>query len=320
MGEGHAVRIRTGAQLPAGADAVVPLADSDGGHVRVTVTTDVHPGENVRLAAADVATGDIVMRAGTYLGATQVGLLAAVGRERVRVRPRPRVVLVSVGTALVEPGLPVSFGQVTDSNSYTLAAAVDEAGAVAYRVPPMAEDPKKLASALSDQLVRADLVITAGGIGARYDVMREVFASLGDVTFNEVPMSPGPIQGVGVLGEERIPVLALPGDPASAFVAFEVFARPAIRRMLGVGKVHRPSVRARLAGAIASRVGERTFALATVSVSAAGGHEVMPLADQQAHHVTNLVRANALAVVPEPDSDLVAGDEVDCLLLERRRG
>lgn len=320
LGDRHAMRVRVGAQLPTGADAVVPVEHTDAGEVIVTVTADVTPGQHIRVAADDVAAGDIVMRAGTFLGAAQIGLLAAVGKDRVRVRPRPRVVIMSVGDELVEPGLPVAFGQVTDSNSYALTAAVEEAGAVAYRVPALPDDPRRLAAAVSDQLVRADLVLTSGGIGDQYEVMREVFSKIGDVTFHSIPMSPGPVQGLGLLGEERVPVLALPGDPASAFVAFEVFARPAIRRMLGVGKVHRTSVRARLTTPVHSAEGERWFMRATVAPTADGEHEVTPFEDQEAHHIAGLARANALVVVPEATTTLAPGDEVDCLLLERRRG
>jgi molybdopterin molybdotransferase len=320
LGSRHTMRVRKGDRLPGGADAVVPLSLTDGGDVMVQLRSTVEPGTNVRAAAADVGDGDIVMRAGTYLGSTQVGLLAAVGRERIKVRPKPRVVVVSVGSALVEPGLPVAVGQVTDSNSYTLAAAVDEAGALAYRVPALPEDPHVVAAALSDQLVRADLVITAGGIGNRDDVMRAVLETLGEVRFSRVPMCPGPWQGVGVLGEERVPVLALPGDPVSAFVSFEVFARPAIRRMLGVGRLHRPSIDARLEVGVSSRRGERMFLLARLTRTSGEDYVVRPLEDQQEHHVTNLAGANALAVVGESDGDVPAGTIVSCLMLERRKG
>lgn len=320
IGPGHAARIAAGAALPSGADAVVALADTDGGLARVTVSNPVAPGTGVRRRAEDVEKGDIALRVGTYLGAAQIGLLAAVGKDRVTVRPRPRVVVLAIGSNLVEPGRSVAFGQVTDSTGHLLTAAAREAGATAFRVAAVSDDPRSVRGALEDQLVRADLVITSGGLADPDGVMRSVAPSLGDVEFVRVAMDPGAEQGFGVIGEEQVPVFCLSGRPVDAFVAFEVFVRPLIRKMVAVTRLHRPTIKATLTAGIDTDAGLRQFARARVSSTGEDTYRVEPLGALDAPHLTDLARANALVVVPEPVASLPAGAPVDCLLLERRRG
>ena len=320
IGPGHAARVASGAPLPRGADAVVPLVDTDGGVARVTVPRPVPVGAGVRRKAEDVDAGDIALRVGTYLGAAQVGLLAAVGKDRVTVRPRPRVVVLAVGSRLVEPGRSVTFGQVTDSTGHLLTAAAREAGASAYRVAAVPDDARTVRATLEDQLIRADLVITSGGLADPDGVVRQVVPGLGPVDLVEVAMDPGGVQGFGAIGDEKVPVFCLPGRPVDAFVAFEVFVRPVIRKMVGVSRLHRPTVRATLTRDIESTRGPRQFARARVSASGEETYLVEPLGALEAPHLTDLARANALVVVPESADRLAEGAEVDCLLLERRRG
>ncbi len=319
LGPGLSARVRAGSVMPGQADAVVPVGDTDAGLVRVTVRAPTQPGANVRRRAEDVDADDIVLRVGAHLGAAQLGLLAAVGKESVSVRPRPRVVVLAVGGELVDPGRAVSAGQVTDSTGALLTAAAREAGAVAYRVGPLPDDEVVVAGTVSDQLVRADLVLISGGLSDTDAVVRSVLPRMGSVSFEEVAVQPGGLQGFGTIGEDEIPVFALPGAPVSAFVAFEVFVRPAIRRMLGMTRVHRPSVSARLLGAIESPAGIRQFARARLSMGDAEP-SVQPLAVRDVAHITDLARANALIVVPETTTALAAGNVVDCVVLERRRG
>jgi molybdopterin molybdotransferase len=319
LGPGHAARIAGGAPLPRGADTVVPLAATDSGLTAVTLARAVVPGEGVRRMAEDVAAGDIALRAGSYLGAAQVGLLAAVGKDRVTVRPRPRVVVLAVGARLVEPGLPVSSGQVTDSTSHLLTVAAREAGATAFRVSAVPDEPRVVRSTVEDQLVRADMLVLSGGLGEN-GIVRSVVPTLGEVEFIDVAMEPGGVQGFGVIGEERVPVFCLPGRPVDAFVAFEVFVRPVIRKMVGVAKLHRPSERAELTAAVHASPGVRQFVRGRVHPTVEGTWLVDPLGAGESPHLTDLARANALVVVPEPVATLPAGAEVDCLLLERRRG
>jgi molybdopterin molybdotransferase len=321
IGAGFAARIMTGAPMPTGAEAVVPVEWTDGGIAKVTIDRAPKPGQHIRRAGEDVAAGEQVLKTGAFLGAAQVGLLAAVGKDRVHVRPRPRVVVISTGSELVEPGLPLAPGQVPDSNSYTLTAAAKEAGAIAYRVGAVPDDPKRMLDTIEDQLVRADLVVTSGGVSAgAYDVVKEVLSSLGTVTFEKIAMQPGMPQGFGYIGEDKTPIFTLPGNPVSAFVSFEVFVRPAIRRMLGVARLHRPSVRAVLQSSLRSPEGKRQFARARVQPVGEGVYHVTPMDAQGSHLVSDLAYANALIVVPEHITELPAGTLVDAMLLERRKG
>ncbi|MCW2778328.1 MAG: molybdopterin molybdochelatase, partial [Frankiales bacterium] len=197
---GLCVRIMTGALMPAGADTVVPLEHTDGGVASVRFDRTPERGGYVRRAGEDVQAGELVLEKGSSLGAAQLGLAAAVGRARLLVRPRPRVVIVSTGSELVEPGAPIGPGQLPDSNSVALTAACLEAGAIAYRVGIVPDDPRKLLDTLEDQLVRADVLITSGGVSVgAYDVVKEVLSRLGTVEFSKVAMQPGMPQGFGTL-------------------------------------------------------------------------------------------------------------------------
>jgi molybdopterin molybdotransferase len=316
---GLCVRIMTGAPMPAGADAVVPVEWTDGGIAQVRITRPAEAGRHIRRAGEDLATGSVVLPSGTHLGATQIGLLAAVGRERVLARPRPRVVVLSTGSELVDPGTPLSTGKIPDSNSTLLTAAARETGAIAFRVGIVPDDPRVLLDTLEDQLIRADLVLTSGGVSVgAYDVVKEAIGRLGEVRFDRVAMQPGMPQGLGVIGPDRTPFFGLPGNPVSAYVSFEVFVRPALRRMLGVEPIHRPTVRARLASPLTSPPGKRTFARARMTVED-GTYVVTPVGGSGSHLIASLAQANAFAVVPESVSSLDAGDVVTTMLLERRQ-
>lgn len=320
IGPGLAARIMTGAPMPTGADAVVPVEMTDGGTARVRISAAVPRGKHIRHAGEDVQSGDTVLSAGTALSAAQIGLLAAVGRDRVMVRPRPRVVVIATGSELVEPGLPVGVGQITDSNSYMLTVAVREAGAIGYRVPPVVDDADTVLRVIEDQLVRADLVITSGGVSAgAYDVVKHVLSKLGTVRFDKVAMQPGMPQGFGRIGEADTPIFTLPGNPVSAFVSFEVFVRPAIRKMLGSPRLHRPTAKAVLQSTLRSPEGKRQFARANVHTARDGSLKVTPLGGQGSHLLADLAYANALIVVPEQVTELSPGQVVETVLLERRK-
>nr|WP_174257436.1 gephyrin-like molybdotransferase Glp [Phytoactinopolyspora alkaliphila] len=320
IGPGLSARIMTGAPIPAGADAIVPVELTDGGTARVRIAAPPKPGAHFRRAGEDVGEGDVVLGAGAYLGAPQIGLLAAVGRDRVMVRPKPRVVVISTGSELVEPGNPLLMGQITDSNSFTLTAAAREAGAIAYRIPPVRDDPETLLGLIEDQLVRADLVITTGGVSAgAYDVVKSVLSQLGTVNFEKVAMQPGKPQGFGTIGEESTPIFTLPGNPVSAFVSFEVFVRPAIRKMFGAARLHRSSVKAVLQESLRSPDGRRQFARARLQPSSDGSYLVTPLGAQESHRLGDLAYANSLIVVPEHITEVAAGQVVDAMRLESRK-
>jgi len=315
---GLCVRIMTGAPMPPGADAVVPVEWTDGGIAQVVVRRPAGAGMHVRSAGEDVAAGTTVLKEGSHLGAPQVGLLAAVGRERALVRPRPRVVVLSTGSELVDPGQPLTTGKIPDANSSLLTAAAQEAGAIAYRVGIVPDDPTLLIDTLEDQLIRADLVVTSGGVSVgAYDVVKEALGRLGEVRFDRVAMQPGMPQGFGLIGQDRIPFFGLPGNPVSAFVSFEVFVRPALRRMLGVEPLHRPTVRARLTKALTSPPGKRTYARGWLSVDK-GEYVVAPVGGSGSHLIAGLAGANSFVVIPEDTSEVEAGTAVTVMMLERR--
>jgi molybdopterin molybdotransferase len=315
---GLCVRIMTGAAMPPGADAVVPQEDTDGGIAQVAIRRATVPGSCVRRAGEDAAAGAEVLAGGTHLGATQLGLLAAIGRDRVVVRPRPRVVVLSTGSELVEPGQPLARGQIPDANSSLLTAAALETGAIAYRVGIVPDEPSVLADTLEDQLIRADLIVTSGGVSVgAYDVVKEVLSRVGTVRFDRLAMQPGMPQGFGTIGPDQIPFFGLPGNPVSAYVSFEVFVRPALRRMLGVEPISRPVVRARLTESLRSPAGRRSYLRGWLSVDQ-GAYAVRPIGGPGSHLIASLAAANALIVVPDETTEIEAGQAVSVLMLERR--
>ncbi len=315
---GLCVRITTGAPIPVGADAVVPMDWTDRGVAAVVVRRSAQPGESIRRAGEDAGQGDVVVSAGTHLGATQIGLVAAVGRDRVAARPHPRVVVVSTGNELVPAGAPLPAGKVPDANSALLTAAAREAGGIAFRVGVVPDDPRQLIDTLEDQLIRADVVVTSGGVTVDgHDVVNEAVARLGKVRFGRVAMHPAASLGFGLVGPEQTPFFALPGNPVSAYLAFEIFVRPALRRMLGSEPIHRPTLRAKLAAAIESPKGRRTYARANLSVEH-GSYVVTPVGGGGSHLIASLAGSNALVVVPENTAHLDAGAGVTVMLLERR--
>ena len=315
---GVCVRIMTGAMMPAGADAVVPLEWTDGGISSVRITRVPDAGAYVRRVGEDVAAGETVLTAGTLLGAAQIGIAAAVGRARLTVRPRPRVVVVSTGSELVEAGQPLSPGRIADSNSPALTAAAFEAGAIAYRVGIVPDDPRTLASTLEDQLVRADVLVTSGGVSVgAYDVVKEVLSRLGTVQFDKVAMQPGMPQGFGTIGPDATPVFGLPGNPVSALVSFEAFVRPALRKMLGATPLERPRVRAVASTVLRAPAGKAAFLRVLLEVRK-GAYVVTPVSGAGSHLLAGMARANALAIVPVGVEEIAAGDPVDVLVLERR--
>ncbi|MBS1241018.1 MAG: molybdopterin molybdochelatase [Gemmatimonadetes bacterium] len=311
---GTAIRIGSGAPLPTGATAVVPFAFTDGGMPTVAVTQAVAAGHGVRRAGEDVDPGQTVLPAGALVGAREVALLAAVGRARVTVRPRPRVVVMSTGTELVEPGAPMTPGLIPDSNGYMLTAAAQDAGAMAYRAGPVRDEARALMDTLEDQLVRADLIVTTGGVTAgTYDTMKTVLARLGSVEFTRVAMSPGMAQGHGYLGPDNVPIFTLPGNPSSAFVAFEIFVRPVIRRMLGHQQVFRPLIPARLTHPVRGQPGVRTYLRGHLH-GAADERLVSPIAEPG---LLGLRMADSLIVLPEATGEVAAGAVVSVMPLGR---
>ncbi len=318
LAHGTAVRIMTGAPLPDGADSVVQVELTDGGVAQVQVYGAVPVGRHVRRGGDDLIQGDMVLPAGTRLGPRQLGLLAAIGRDRVLARPKPRVVVLSTGSELVEPGSRAASGKIWDSNSFLLTTAAREAGATAFRIGIVPDEPKKLIDTIEDQLIRADLVLTTGGVSVgAYDVVKEVMSRLGTVEFDRVSMQPGMPQGRGVIGPDKTPIFTLPGNPVSAYVSFEVFVRPVIRRLLGAKTIFRPEVRAAALTGFTSPAGKRQYARGALGVEE-GRYVVRVLEGQGSHRVRDLAYSNCFIVVPEDVTQVPDGGTVKVMVLERR--
>ncbi len=317
LSPGTSVKIMTGAPVPQGATAVVPVEHTDAGVANVRIERPSAEGQHIRRRGEDVRTGDVLLEGGSVLGSRSLGLLAGVGIAQVPSRPRPRVVILSTGSELREPGTALTHDTIFDANSFMLAAAVRRAGAIAYRVGIVSDDTADFASALSDQLVRADVVVTSGGVSkGEYDVVKEVLEGLGTVWFGEVRMQPGKPQGFGHVGEDRTPIFTLPGNPVSAYVSFELFVLPALRKMMGRTPHSRPAVRMRAATAFRSAPGKQQHVRAQVRVER-GEQVVSPVGGHGSHLLGDLAEADALIVVPE-DVELVRdGELVDVLLLDQ---
>ncbi|WP_338897759.1 gephyrin-like molybdotransferase Glp [Streptomyces sp. TG1A-60] len=339
VGPGEAARVMTGAPLPPGAETVVPVEWTDGGlgegpvsgmragsanpegaTGQVAVHRAAGARAHVRAKGGDVKAGERALAAGTILGPPQLGLLAAIGRASVHVRPRPRVVVLSTGSELIPPGESLATGQIYDSNSFALTAAARDAGAIAYRVGAVADDAETLRSTIEDQLVRADLVVTTGGVSVgAYDVVKEALESVGDedeegagIDFRKLAMQPGKPQGFGTIGPDHTPLLALPGNPVSSYVSFELFVRPAIRTLMGLSDVHRPTTTAtlRTSKALTSPAGRRQYLRGTYADGV-----VTPVGGAGSHLVAALAHADALIVIPEETESVEPGAEVEVVLL-----
>jgi molybdopterin molybdotransferase len=319
----QAARVQTGAPMPTLADAVLPLRWTDGGEARVTVLRGVRSGAYVRRTGDDVQPGDVAVRAGTIIGPAQVGLLAAVGRERVLVHPRPRLSVMCVGGELVDISRTPGNGQVYDVNSYALAAAGRDAGAEVNRVGIVDTEPNELREIVEGQLNRAEVVVIAGAVGgAAAESVRSVLAQLGEMEVTRIAMHPGSVQGFGQLGPEGVPVFLLPANPVSALVVFEVMVRPLLRLSLGKRQPLRRVVQARALSPISSVVGRKGYLRGQLMrdqdtgeylVQALGGAP-----GASSHLLATLAEANCLVVVPSEAEQIRTGEIVDVAFLAQR--
>ena len=313
---GTAVLIDSGAPMPIGTDAVVPWQFTDRGEAQVTINRKVNAGQRVRMLGEDVEAGATVLSKGSRIGARQVALLASLGHQRVAVHPVPRVVVVSIGDELIEPGQRAEPGDVYDANGHALSTAVADAGGQPFRVSAVPDEYHALTETLEDQLVRSDLLITTGGLSVgQGDTVKEVLSPLGTVRFDTVAMSPGRQLGVGTLGD-GIPVFCLPGDPVSAQMAFEVFVRPVLRSIAGWQDIHRPSLPAAVSTSWSSPAGMREFVPVQLAGAPSTGYQAHPTQAPGVQTISGLAYANAIAVVPEEVTQVNAGTQLHCLLLD----
>ena len=310
---GTAHRIMTGAPIPDGADAVVQVEATDGGTTTVAINAARTAGTHVRTAGEDVQAGETVLCAGAVLGASQLGLIAALGEPSVTVIPTVRVLVISTGSELVEPGQPLLHGQIHESNGIMLATAVRAAGAVAEQLHFVADDVAAFHEALRSRLAHVDLIVTSGGVSAgAYEVVRDAFTGQG-VEFVKVAMQPGMPQGAGRYA--GVPVVTLPGNPVSSLVSFEVFVRPALRAAMGLPDPARAVVRARLTEALDSPGGRRQFRRGVLD-RAAG--TVRPIGPPASHFLRWMAASDCLLDLSEDVTHLEAGQQVGVWVVEDR--
>ena len=277
----------------------MPLLDAHG----ATLAADIHAGDR------------LVLREGTRIRSTQIGLAASIGRDHLPTRPHPRVVVLSAGPDLVEPGQALkNASDEYETNSWLLTTAVREVGAVAYRVHSIPDNEEQLQKVIEDQLVRADLIIISGERhDDSFDLITRTLSGMGEITTVDLAIEASGRHNFGTIGPDKTPVVTLPGDPIAAYISFELFVRPMIRTMLGAATIHRPSVKAALEKPIASSDGVRSYIRA---VLAEDGKSVVPLENQDEQ--STLSDANALIAVSENDISLKTGDQVTVVVLERR--
>jgi molybdopterin biosynthesis enzyme len=265
--------------------------------------------------AADIYAGErLVLKSGSRIRSTQIGLAASIGRDHLPTRPHPRVVVLSAGPDLVEPGKELKAGEEYETNSWLLTTAVREVGAVAYRVDTIPDDEAQLQAVIEDQLVRADLIIISGERNDdSFDLISRTLAGIGAITTVDLAIEASGRHNFGTIGPDNTPVVTLPGDPIAAYISFELFVRPMIRTMLGAATIHRPSVKAALEKPIESAPGMRSYIRA---ILADDGKSVTPLADQDEQ--STLSDANAFIAVAENDTNIKTGVQVTAVVLERR--
>ena len=307
LAPGTAHRIMTGAPVPAGADGIVPVEQTDaglpGGVVEIRMTPK--PGQHIRRAGEDVAAGAVVLRSGQVVTPAVLGLAAALGLGDLPVTPRQRVLVVSTGSELVSAGTALQPGQIYESNAVMLAAAVREAGADVVAMATAGDDVAQFSAVIDAHKDRADLIITSGGVSAgAYEVVKDAFGGQG-VEFVKVAMQPGMPQGAGTVG--GIPIITLPGNPVSALVSFEVFIRPALRAAMGLPDAHRPRRTAALAEDLTSPPGRRQFRRGVYDAAAGTVTSYGPPAS---HHLRWLASSNCLLEIPEEVTALANGDAV----------
>lgn len=310
---GRSVRIMTGAPLPLGADAVVPVETTSTMGVDVGIHRAVERGANIREPGEDLQPGQRLLARGRRLGPADLGVLAAAGVSRVRCVAPPRVVVISSGDELVPADQDPLPGQVRDVNGPMLAAMVRAAGAVPFSAGIVRDDRKALRYVLDTSLGHADLLVCTGGASAgTRDLLPEVIGSLGEVATAKVAMKPGMPQIRGRIA--GCPVIGLPGNPVSAFVSFEVFVRPVIRSLQGRRDVQRPIVEAIAAEPLRSSPGKRSFL--RVRLAREGDRWLAkPTGSQGSHVVSSIARADGLAVIAEDVLEVPAGEPVRVHLL-----
>jgi molybdopterin molybdotransferase len=300
---GTAHRIMTGAMLPSGATAVVPVEATNAATDTVEIRAGAKPGQHIRRGGEDVAAGNTVLRAGQVVTPAGLGLAAALGLGELTVVPRQRVLVMSTGTELVAPGTPLQPGQIYESNAVMLVAAMRDAGAEVTASAMSGDDVESFRDALARHVGDADLIVTTGGVSAgAYEVVKDALG--GSVDFVKVAMQPGMPQGSGTV--DGVPIITLPGNPVSALVSFEVFIRSPLRAAMGLSNPDRPRRTAVLTEDLTSPRGKRQFRRGVLD-----GDAVTSYGPPASHHLRWLASANCLLEIGEDVDALPAGSRVD---------
>ncbi|MGH7275084.1 MAG: molybdopterin molybdotransferase MoeA [Nitrospiria bacterium] len=319
--KGETARIMTGAPLPEGADSVIRKEDTSEDEKGVNIFTAGEKGEYVRARGMDVTTGSFLMGRGTHLLPPHVGMLAAVGKGLVTVHRRPRVAILATGNELADLDDPLSPEKIMDTNSYAVAAQAREAGAEPILIGIAKDTPEdvkeKLAEALSagsGGLGASDVVVSSGGVSVgKYDFVKEVYEQLGiEIKFWRVAMKPGSPLAFGTYGEKL--VFGLPGNPVSSMVTFELFVRPALRRMAGAAQIYRPRALATLTEGIKKSPEKSHFLRGWVQIEDQQ-YTVRTTGIQDSGVLSSMLAANALIILPEGRTEFHAGEKVEVHLL-----
>ncbi|BDU75163.1 molybdopterin molybdotransferase MoeA [Mesoterricola sediminis] len=317
LAPGTAVRIMTGAPVPPEADAVVPLEEAVAEGGEVTFLRPPRPGAHIRLPGEDIPEGGRVVPAGAVIRPAEAGVLAAIGRPTIPVRPRPRVAVLTTGNELVDAGTRPGPGQIRDANIHSLCAQVQAAGGVPLPFPRVEDTREAVAAALAAALEAADVVLTNGGISVGdFDYIKAVLEAEGaEQVFWRVAQKPGAPLGLWVLRGR--PVFGIPGNPVAAMLMFEAYVRPALRSLMGYPHLHRPERTGTMA-ALWKRSGDprRTEFLRVIAERSPEGLRVRLAGPQGSGILSSLVRANAIALVPEGLTSLTPGDPVRLQMLD----
>jgi molybdopterin molybdotransferase len=322
---GTAVRIMTGASLPRGADVVVPFEDTDEvdrrrlsvSAVEIGIRCFLPAGSNIRRSGEDIARRELVLKRGKLLGPAQIGVLASLGKVMVSVIRRPVVGVLATGNELLDINQPLLPGKIYNSNTYSLAAQVIRYGGIPKLLGIAPDNVEQLSTAIRHGL-DCDMLITSGGVSlGDYDVVKQVLAAEGDISFWTVRMKPGKPLAFGTFKKsgKRIPHLGLPGNPVSSMVTFEVFAHPAILKMLGRSRLTRPSIMAIMEDSVKNKDGRRIFARVVVS-RRAGKYFAHLTGPQGSGILTSMANANGLAVIPETTEEVKSGAAVEVMMCD----
>jgi len=330
---GTAVRIMTGAPVPAGADSIVPFEETDEPFEKapagmltlaasVRVFKEARSGANIRRAGEDVRAGQVVVRQGTVLRPSEIGVIASVGRATVSVIRRTVVAVLSTGDELLEPGQPRMGARIYDSNAHSVAALVQRYGGVPLLLG-IAQDTVEALTAKINEGLSADMMITSAGVSrGDYDVVKDVLKREGEIDFWTVAMKPGKPLAFGCFrrGGRVIPHIGLPGNPVSAMVAFDLFGRPAMMKMMGKADWRRPVVRAIAEERIVNRDDPRLFLARCIVTERDGKYHASLTGEQGSGILTSMMKANALTLIPTDVDVVEVGEEIDVLMLDWSRG